>query len=66
MPNEQDAVKEVRELSWTKYYKYAREYAVSQYGIRRVPTDKWKEYWATGVSFTHAARLINESRNPRY
>lgn len=61
-----DAVKDYREMSWSKYYKLAREYAVSQYGLRRVPVDKWKEYWATGVPFSHAARLINESKNPRH
>lgn len=54
------------EMSWSKYHKLARKYADAQYGLRRVPVDKWKEYWATGVPFTHAARLINESRNPRY
>lgn len=61
-----EAVKDEREMSWSKYYKLAREYAAAQYGLRRVPVDEWKKYWATGVNFRHAARLINESRNPRY
>lgn len=68
MVSERDIIEEDEkpEISWFKYYKLAREYADAQYGLRRVPVDTWKTYWATGVSFTHAARLVNESRNPRY
>lgn len=65
-PQQTDIVAEARELSWSRYYKLVREYAASQYGLRRVRVDTWKEYWATGVPFTHAARLVNETKNPRY
>lgn len=45
-------------VPWSRWYKQAREKAKSEYGIRRVAKDVWREQWAMGNSVQTAVEQI--------
>ena len=53
------------EKSWSAWYAAAREEVAFRYGLRRIPTDRYKEQWALGETPHGAAKRIYEGMHAR-
>jgi hypothetical protein len=51
--------------TWSGWYWLAREDMAFRYGIRRVPTDRYKEQHALGRTPTEAAKAIYDQMQAR-
>lgn len=49
------------ETSWSAWYYVAREEMAFRYGLRRIPTDRYKEQWAMGETPHAGAKAIYDN-----
>lgn len=48
-------------MTWSRWYWLAREEMAFRYGLRRIPTDKYKEQFALGATVEQGVKHIYDN-----
>ena len=60
---DQGTAEESPDLPWTPWLRLAREACQLDFGLKRVPRDLYREFWALGDTPRHAAAQIAQRLN---